>query len=262
MPMTSDLVSSTIAARQREGDGLRTMMIASGVGHVVAIAAIIILPWLVGAQSRQPEVIMEISLPGGPPGPVSGGMTPVSGKAVQQVVPKPALPRPEPPRPPAAKAPEMVEQTTKATPKPVVKQAAPSARPTPPTTGEAIRAGQSKVENNSTSNEGGLSTGGGGSGGPMNNVNFCDPDYLGQMITLIYGNWNQGNTPTAARPVIRFVIQRDGTLTEISVRQPSGYQALDYNAQRAVMLTRAIPPLPACYPHPTYAMNLTFEYIR
>jgi hypothetical protein len=29
-----------------------------------------------------------------------------------------------------------------------------------------------------------------------------------------------------------------------------------------VMLTRAIPPLPACYPHQTYAMNLTFEYIR
>ena len=37
---------------------------------------------------------------------------------------------------------------------------------------------------------------------------------------------------------------------------------LDNAAQRAVVLTRAIPPLPACYPHPDYAMNLTFEYIR
>ena len=61
---------------------------------------------------------------------------------------------------------------------------------------------------------------------------------------------------------MRFVIQRDGTLTDITLRQPSGYQGPDFNAQRAVMLTRAIPPLPACYPHPTYAMNLTFEYIR
>jgi hypothetical protein len=46
------------------------------------------------------------------------------------------------------------------------------------------------------------------------------------------------------------------------VRQPSGYYALDNAAYRAVVLTRAIPPLPACYPHPDFAVNLTFEYIR
>ena len=61
---------------------------------------------------------------------------------------------------------------------------------------------------------------------------------------------------------MRFVIQRDGTLTDITVRQPSGYYALDTAAYRAVVLTRAIPPLPACYPYPDFAVNLTFEYIR
>jgi TonB family protein len=261
MSMSSDLVSSTIAARQREPEGFRAMMLASGVAHAIALVALVVVPWLMGARSQQPEVLMELSL-GGPPGPVSGGMSGLSRQAVQKVEPKPELPKPEPPRPPAAKTPEMVEQATKTTPKPPVKQPEKTGKTATPTTGEAIRAGQSRVENNSTSNEGGLSTGGGGTGGQMNNVNFCDPEYLGQMITLIYRNWNQGSAPTAARPVIRFVIQRDGTLTEITVRQPSGYQALDYNAQRAVMLTRAIPPLPACYPNPTYAMNLTFEYIR
>jgi TonB family protein len=260
MAMTSDLVSSTLVARAQEPEGLRRMMIVSVIGHVVAIAALVIAPYVLDLRPEQPEVMMEISL-GGAPGPVSGGMSALSGRAVQKVEPKPELPKPEPVRPPAAKTPEMVESATKATPKPPVKQASPSTRQAPPTTGETVRAGQSKVETGSTSNEGGLSTGGGGTGAQMTNVNFCDPEYLGQMISLIHRNWQQ-NQNAAGRPVVRFVIQRDGTLTDITLRQPSGYTALDFAAQRAVMLTRAIPPLPQCYPHPTYAMNLTFEYIR
>ncbi len=81
------------------------------------------------------------------------------------------------------------------------------------------------------------------------------------MVSLIYNNWRR-DTAVAAKPIIRFVIQRNGTLTDITVRQSSGYYALDNAAQRAVILTRAIPPLPACYPHSDFAMNLTFEYIR
>jgi TonB family protein len=117
------------------------------------------------------------------------------------------------------------------------------------------------VETGSTSNEGGLSTGGTGGASNQGQVNFCDPQYLGQMVSLIYNNWRR-ETAVAAKPIIRFVIQRDGTLTDVTVRQSSGYYALDNAAQRAVILTRAIPPLPACYPHSDYAMNLTFEYIR
>lgn len=260
MAMTSDLVSSTIVARAQEPEGLRRMMMVSALGHAAAVAAFIVAPWLFDIGPKQPEVMMEISF-GGAPGPVTGGMSALSGRAVQKVEPKPELPKPEPVRPPAAKTPEMVESATRVTPKPPVKQASTSTRQAPPTTGETVRPGQSRVETGSTSNEGGLSTGGGGTGAAMTNVNFCDPEYLGQMISLIHRNWNQ-NQNTAGRPVVRFVIQRDGTLTEISMRQPSGYAGLDFAAQRAVLMTRAIPPLPACYPHPTYAMNLTFEYIR
>ncbi|MEO5822403.1 MAG: TonB C-terminal domain-containing protein [Vicinamibacteraceae bacterium] len=261
MAMTSDLVSSTIVGRAQAPDGLRRMMMVSTAGHAAAIVAIVVAPWLLSSGSKPPEVMMEISL-GPPPGPVTGGMSGMSRSAVQKAEPKPELPKPQPARPPAAKTPEMVENISKTTLKPPVKQASTSTRQAPPTTGEAVRTGESRVENNSMSNEGGLSTGGAGTGGQMNNVNFCDPEYLGQMISLIYRNWDQKGTAAAARPVIRFVIQRDGTLTDITLRQPSGYQGPDFNAQRAVMLTRAIPPLPTCYPNPTYAMNLTFEYIR
>jgi TonB family protein len=260
MSMSSDLVSSTIAARAREPEGLRKMMIVSAIGHSIAIVALVVGPWVFGTHGPR-ETIMEVSFSTGAPGVDTGGMTPLSAKPVQAIAPKTELPKPTRPTPPAAKTPEMVESIAKPTAaKPVQKQASTSTKVTPPSTGDTVRPGQSKVETGSTSNEGGLSTGGTGASN-QGQVNFCDPQYLGQMVSLIYENWRR-ETNVAAKPIIRFVIQRNGTLTDITVRQSSGYYALDNAAQRAVILTRAIPPLPACYPHPDYAMNLTFEYIR
>ena len=261
MAMTSDLVSSTIAARAREPEGLRKMMMVSAVAHSIAIVAIVMGPWLFGRQ-RPEETIMVVSFGGGTPGPNTGGMTALSARAVQKAEPKDELPKPTRPTPPAAQTPAMVEPIAKPTPpKPAQRQPSTSTKVARPSTGETVRPGQSRVETGATSNEGGLSTGGMGGASNQGNVNFCDPQYLGQMVSMIYNNWRR-DTAVAARPVIRFVIQRNGTLTDITVRQSSGYYALDNAAQRAVILTRAIPPLPACYPHSDYAMNLTFEYIR
>jgi TonB family protein len=260
MAMTSDLVSSTIVARAREPEGLRKMMLVSAIAHSLAIVGILAGSWLFGPRRPQ-ESVMEISFSTGAPGVNSGGMTALSAKAVQKVEPKTELPKPTRPTPPAAQTPPMVEPITKPAPaKPAQRQPSTSTKAAPPSTGAAVRPGQSKVETGSTSNEGGLSTGGTGASN-QGTVNFCDPQYLGQMVSLIYNNWRR-DTAVAAKPIIRFVIQRDGTLTDITVRQPSGYPMLDNAAYRAVVLTRAIPPLPACYPYPDFAMNLTFEYIR
>jgi TonB family protein len=261
MPMTSDLVSSTILARSREPEGLRSMMVASSAAHIVGLVALVVVPWLLGPRNAQPENIMEVSMVGAP-GVQTGGMTALADRAVQQVTPKAELPKPQPPRPPAPKPPDMVEQVAKpAPPKPAVQKAAPTTRPAPPTTGAEVRSGQARSDTGTQSTEGGLSTSTNGTNGQSTNVNFCDPAYLGQMVSIIYRNWNRQQTMTGS-PIIRFVVQRDGTLTDITVKQPSGLFALDLYAKRAVELTKAIPPLPACYPYPTFAMNLTFEYIR
>jgi TonB family protein len=262
MALTSDLVSSTIVARSREPEGLRKMMMVSSVAHVAVIAALVTTSWILGPHQREEETLMEISLAGAV-GPQSGGLTSLSGRAVQKVEPAPELPKPVQARPPAPTKPDMVENLTKTPPKPTpaVQKPSTATKPAPPTTGPELRSGSSRVDTGSTSNEGGLSTGGGGTGGQTTNVNFCDPEYLGQMVALIHRNWRQAQAVTG-KPIVRFVILRDGTLSEITLRQPSGYPGLDLEAMRAVTLTRAIPPLPACYPHPHYAMNLTFEYIR
>ena len=73
MAMTSDLVSATIAARAREPEGLRKMMMLSAVAHSIAIVAIVIGPWLFGAHRPQ-ETIMEVSFNSGAPGADTGGI--------------------------------------------------------------------------------------------------------------------------------------------------------------------------------------------
>src|SRR5690348_16994795 len=115
MSMTSDLVSSTIADRGREPEGLRTMMIVSAAGHSLAIVAFVIVPWLFGTHQRS-EPILEVSFNAGAPGPDTGGMTAMSARAVQKAEPKPELPKPEPVRPPAAQTPAMVEPISKPAP--------------------------------------------------------------------------------------------------------------------------------------------------
>ncbi len=46
--------------------------------------------------------------------------------------------------------------------------------------------------------------------------------------------------------MMRFVIQRDGTLADVAVEKSSGNQSLDFLATRALRLSQ-LPPLPAAY---------------
>jgi TonB family protein len=158
--------------------------------------------------------------------------------------------------------PDMPGPVRSAAPAPAPRKPSTPAKPAPPATAPAMRPASRPVDSDATSNEGGLALRFlPGTNARATNVSFCDPEYLGQMVALIHRNWQQ-HQQVAGRPIVRFAIQRDGTLTGITLRQPSGHPGLDLAAMRAVTLTRAIPPLPACYPHPQYAMNLTFDYIR
>ena len=74
------------------------------------------------------------------------------------------------------------------------------------------------------------------------------------MVSLIYAQLEARAAAVAAKPdhALRDPARRDPHATS-RCAQSSGYYVLDNAAQRAVILTRAIPPLPACYPHSDYA---------
>ena len=254
-----DAVSEVLIARTPKSDGLSSMLGASVIVHGALVGMFAFLPaWWFGANQQPPETIMQISL-GGPIGPNDGGLNTLGARPVQQLTEsKKAI---EPVRPPAEKTPEMIEPT-KAPPKKTVanKVDAKDPRSTRPTKGQEVQAGSSVAVTNAKGQGFGLSSGGFGSQGHLEVSNFCCPEYLGTMRTAIMANWNSqaGATGTAH---LRFVIQKDGRIVDITVEQSSGIAALDLYARRALMLTK-LPPLPAEFPDAALAVHLFFEYRR
>lgn len=250
-----EAVSAILAERARDADGLSRTMWASLLAHALAVTVVVLLPadWRLSRGSATPRDVMFVSL-GGTPGPRSGGMTPIDARPIQRVVPLPDPKRPEPVRPPASKSPAMTVPEPKARP----------LRSQPPVTGPQERTGTARAETGATRGTGfgGLTTGGGGgTGGYVEAGNFCCPEYLGTMVSMISKSWNQFQQ-VPGETVMKFAIRRDGRITGVEIEKSSGYFALDSAAQRALLVTAQLPELPAAYPEPQLVVHLSFQYKR
>jgi TonB family protein len=256
-----DAVSEVLIARAPKDDGLSSMLGASAIAHIVLVGVFVFLPaWWFGAESEPPETVMMISL-GGPVGPDTGGKEVLGANTIQKVVPVEAKKPIEPVRPPAAKTPEMIEPT-KAPPRKVTpnKVEAKDPKSAKPTVGKELQQGSSIAKSNATGMGFGLSAGGGGAGGHLEVTDFCCPEYLITMSTLIRRNWNS-KVGAAGRTHLRFVIQKDGRIADITVERSSGVETMDSFARRALLLTK-LPPLPPGYSEPALAVHLYFDYTR
>jgi TonB family protein len=259
-------VTDVLRDRMHEPSGLQTMVGVSIALHAALIAAALILPATLfprASDTRPP--VMTISLGGGD-GPRNGGLTSIGGRPVQAVTPPEA--KREAVRPPAVKTPEMTMPLPKAkpakTPPPTtpVTQAPDEARGHTPTRGAVTSAGSAVAETGARGQGFGLSTGGGaGSGLTLDVANFCCPDYLVQMLDRIRSNWTQ-HAEIAGSNIVKFTIQRDGKIVDISLERSSGYQNLDLSSQRALLVTKTLNPLPAQFTNPTLTIDLTFQYQR
>jgi TonB family protein len=260
-----EAVSDVLDLRMQEADGLSRMVFVSLTAHAVILAAFLLMPasWRMGTVQKK-ETPMMISL-GGAVGPNAGGMTQMSNRSVQAVAPPDAKPRIQPQ--PAAKVPEMtVPDLTKVPPKPALKpvdKPADKSASRKVTTGPEVKTGDARAETGSKPIPfGGLSTGGGGTGGVQLDVgNFCCPDYIVTMNQRIRQNWRQSQGVVGAN-VVKFIIRRDGMLTNVEVDQSSRNDVLDLESRRAVLMTQQLPPLPAQFDRPTLTVYLRFEYIR
>jgi TonB family protein len=260
-------VADVLRDRMREPAGLQRMVAVSVTVHTAIAVALLFAParWLARPEDA-PRTVMTISLGGGG-GPRSGGMTAMGDRPVQVQTP-PEQPKPrEAVRPPAVKTPEMTvplpnARPSRATPAPAVKQAPEDAKGRTPTRGPETRAGSTVAETGTRGKGFGLSSGGGpGLGSTLDVGDFCCPDYIVLMTESIRRSWNQ-NQAAAGQVGVRVTIQRDGTLTDTVVERPTGDPTLNIAAQRAVALTRKLPPLPDAFPNPTLTVHLTFQYQR
>ena len=86
-------------------------------------------------------------------------------------------------------------------------------------------------------------------------------DLVAQRVTE---KWQNGALAgqTAPMAIITFDIQRDGSIRNAKVAQPSGNSTMDYSALRAVMDAAPFPPLPSEYDRNQASVELQFQLKR
>ena len=263
------LTTELLRERKYEGHGLRRTFMVSLTVHGVVIMLLLFAPntWISGYEDEDVLDVMTLSL-GGPEGPGEGGLNPLGSQPVQEVIPLSEARRPQWIQPPTPTPPQMVlpvrETEARRRPEPVVEtEVAPEeARGRTPTRGPEVREGLAMADTGAEGMGIGLSAGGlGGSGAELDVGDFCCPQYLATMLELIRRRWDN-NQRSPGLVVVRFTIQRDGSIDEVGLHRGSGQVALDLSAQRAVLLTRTLPQLPSAFPESSLTVRLTFEYQR
>ena len=259
-------VTDVLRDRMQRPEGLQRTVTLSAAAHVLCAAALVFAPGGLLQQRKAAPIVMTISLGGGGSGPENGGMTAMGGRPIQEVKPPDEPVKREAVRPPAAKTPEMTmplpnAKPTKAAPsRAEVKSAPDEARGRTPTRGAEKSAGTTVADTGVRGQGFGLASGGGpGSGSTLDVADFCCPEYLTTMMRMLKRAWNP-NQGATGQAIVKFTIQRDGRLTDITVEKKSGLETLDLAAQRAVFTTRSLPALPDAFPNPTLTVHLNFRY--
>jgi TonB family protein len=239
-------VTDVIVARRSRREPFNAMLVGSLVVHAGAVGFLLFGPldWSIEADET-PRTVMTISLAGAP-GPRTG-MTPMGGRATPPPPPD-AVPRAMPPPPPKP-AERTIPTETRRRP------------PAKPKVEEEPQPGVTRTETGARGQGFGLSAGGGGGSGVQLDVaDFCCPEYIEQMVTLIHRNWRQ-NQGVLGKTGMKFTITRGGSIQGVMVERPSGFLALDLAAERALLTTR-LAELPPQFPNPSLTVHITFEYQR
>jgi|SoiMethySBSTD1v2_1073268.scaffolds.fasta_scaffold00348_4 TonB family protein len=254
-------VTDIIVARSRESDGLKTMVVWSLAGHITL--AVVALLWGGPRFDAEPRTIMTISLSGAP-GPKTGGLTQIGGRAVPEPAPPQEPVKPVPPPPPAPKEPAMSLPDPRKSPRPQPKQAPPDATAKNVNTSEPAREGSTRVDTPKVRGQGfGLSSAGTNSSASsvtLDVSDFCCNEYIDQMVTMIRRSWDQ-NLGVVGSTTMQFTILRNGVIEAPRVEKSSGFAVLDNSALRALQLTR-LAPLPQAFENPTLTVHLRFDYTR
>lgn len=249
---------STLAlpsVRERRGPrGLGSGIAISVVVHALIIAGVV---WLGRGDLRPLPPTYRVRLVGAPPGPRAAGVVNAA------TAPPSAPPReiagaervPDPPKAAPNRAKSLPKVAPKATPslakaRDAAAKAPPVTTPRPTT---APRAGAGAE---------------GGKGADVANVDlkgvaFPYPAYLDRIMRQLTLEWKPRRSSSALETEVRFIIQRDGTVTAIEVVKRSGDGIYDLDAMGAVEAVGSVKgfgPLPAGWQDDALVVYFTFDY--
>ncbi len=83
--------------------------------------------------------------------------------------------------------------------------------------------------------------------------------YIDNMKRLIGQHWLRPQMGGAPKMIVRFTIERDGSIRDAAVELPSGNATFDRAALRAVLEASPLPPLPFGYNGTYLGVHLTFR---
>jgi periplasmic protein TonB len=152
---------------------------------------------------------------------------------------------------PAPKTPARVTPSD-AKPKPVAKAGAPEAKAVPQPKTEAPKAGGGPVGDKGTDVATVRSDG----------IEFPFPGYLNNIVRQIALKFRPRNPAARLRAEVRFLIHRDGSVSDLKVISPSGNFSFDLEAQGAVEAAssaRAFGPLPTGFSDDVLPVVFSFD---
>ena len=241
----------------REGSGLGAPFTLSAVLHVVL--AVLLFNSL---KERKPVALppmYRVNIVAAPPGERAIGEvkpeTPASRTSVTQPTPAPSTIK-EPPVPKAKTAPAKARAT------PTQTKTAPAAKPKATTPSETKATTQPKTD---APKAGGGPTGGKGTDVATvraEGIEFPFPGYLNNIVRQIALNFKPRNPSARLRAVVRFLIHRDGSVSNIEFITKSGNYGFDLDAQGAVEAAstrRAFGPLPTGFPDDVLPVVFSFD---
>jgi len=160
----------------------------------------------------------------------------------------------ESPAPPSEKAkllPAKEEKKKRSAPAPAATRPKRDEEPAPPA-----------AEANAREGEGGAVGAGGNVG--IGGATFDQPDfnysyYVERMLVTIGMNWFKPAQSVPVSPVVRFQIDRNGTIADPEIERSSGLPFVDRAALRAVLASSPLPPLPAEFAGDHLGVHLIFE---
>jgi TonB family protein len=255
-------VDQVLAERERLArSGLApASLVAAGLLHLAVVALAVLLPRLSPppppleyvAVQVVPAQRLGVERPAPPP-PATRPPAPAKPEeeppapprsAEAPVLPRPAAPPPKPVKPEKPKPPkpdDRFDPTTRPKllppPRELLQQKAaaqqpPQAKPGPQGAPTGTATGKVAV---------------GSSIAGLDNPDFTYDYYIAQMVSRIDQSWTRPPVGDAVRAVISFRIKSDGSISDLTVRESSGFDTFDLAALRAVQNAAPFPPLPRAY---------------
>jgi len=263
-------VDQVLAERSERGRG---PAVASVVGAIALHGLVVVAVIVVGRWASKPPpldfvdvTVVPAAALGAPPAPPPTPTPPPPQPAAappEVATPAPVLPvekpkpkpKPEPakPEPPDNRFDPTTRPKLLPPPRELLAQRVHETPPTPaapaPTGPPATRPGSATGTTSGTVQVG-------SSIATLDNPDFTYDYYTAQLLAAIDRAWTRPPVADGVHAIVSFHILRDGTISDLAVRETSGFNNFDLSALRAVQNAAPFPPLPRGYHHDWLGVNL------